>query len=355
MKRLVVTIALVGAAAAVAPLRAHKPVTSKYTLFRRRVPDRERALRRLPCRRRHRPDVVADVQRREAVGGIDPSGAHGRPHAAVVRRSGCRAAARRPQTVAARSRRRADLGHRRHPSRPADEDCAGDSAPLVAERPAGSRSADARSGDVGVEQERGHAGVRAPRRQRSRSNGRGRRSAAGQSIDRARRDHFLRRPGAAEPAAVFNVWLPGSAPAAPAAGFAFPWHAHDQLVVRIHYKKNWKLENKPASDRSAVGLYLTKSTAREIHGVDISGGDALGAPLQALAIRVAGGNSDAPVRVDAIRPDGTRLTIAGFVARAGWDQRYWLARPIDLPKGSRIDVRRAVAMNVRVWLDASTM
>jgi mono/diheme cytochrome c family protein len=166
---------------------------------------------------------------------------------------------------------------------------------------------------------------------------------------------FSRRPGAAEPAAVFNVWLPGSAPAAPAAGFAVPWHAHDQLVVRIHYKKNWKLENKPASDRSAVGLYLTKSTAREIHGVDISGGDALSAPLQALAIRVAGGNSDAPVRVDAIRPDGTRLTIAGFVARAGWDQRYWLARPIDLPKGSRIDVRRAVAMNVRVWLDASTM
>src|SRR5438128_1621424 len=31
MKRLAVTIAIVGTAAAVAPLRAHKPVTSKYT------------------------------------------------------------------------------------------------------------------------------------------------------------------------------------------------------------------------------------------------------------------------------------------------------------------------------------
>jgi hypothetical protein len=166
---------------------------------------------------------------------------------------------------------------------------------------------------------------------------------------------FSRQRGAAEPAAVFTVWLPGSAPAGPSPGFAFVWRAHEQLVARIHYKKNWRLENKPASDRSSVGLYLTTSTAREIRGVPVGGADELASRLQAVAVRVASGSADAPVRVDAIRPDGTHLTIAAFVARAGWDQRYWFARPVDLPKGTRIEVSRTGAMNVRVWLDASTM
>lgn len=166
---------------------------------------------------------------------------------------------------------------------------------------------------------------------------------------------FARQPGAAEPAAVFSVWVPGSLPAAPSPGWAFPWRAHEQLVLRVHYKKNWKLENKTASDRSAVGLYLTKSPAREIRGLALRGGDTLPDHVQAVAVRVAGGGSDAPMRVSAIRPDGTRLTIAGFVARAGWDRRYWLARPVDLPKGTRIDVERAATANVQIWLDASAM
>lgn len=70
---------------------------------------------------------------------------------------------------------------------------------------------------------------------------------------------FSRHAGDTEPATVFAVWLPGSVPVAPASGYAFRWHVHEQLVARIHYKKNWKSENKPASDRSTVGLYLTKA------------------------------------------------------------------------------------------------
>jgi len=165
---------------------------------------------------------------------------------------------------------------------------------------------------------------------------------------------FSRAQQSTDPASVFSSWLPGRTPA-PSPGFAFVWRAHEQLVVRIHYKKNWKLENKPASDRSAVGLYLTKSAAREMHGVAITSGDALSEHLQAVAVRVAGPGGDVPLTIEAIRPDGTRLTIAGFLARTGWDQRYWLARPLDLPKGTRIEMSRAAGMNVRVWLDASTM
>jgi len=156
---------------------------------------------------------------------------------------------------------------------------------------------------------------------------------------------------------VIAVWLPDGAAAGAPTGYGFVWRAHEQLVVRMHYKKNWKLENKSASDRSAVGLYLAKSpSARAIVGVPISSTDTSGVVdhMQAIAVRVTAAHGDAPIRIDAIRPDGTRLTLAGFIARAGWNERYWLARPVDLPKGTRVEMDRDVR-DVQIWLDASAM
>jgi hypothetical protein len=75
--------------------------------------------------------------------------------------------------------------------------------------------------------------------------------------------------------------------------------------------------------------------------------------LQAVAVRVTAARGETPIRLDAIRPDGTRLTLAGFVARGGWNERYWLARPVDLPKGTRIEIDRAVT-DVQIWLDVSS-
>jgi hypothetical protein len=168
---------------------------------------------------------------------------------------------------------------------------------------------------------------------------------------------FTRSPGSVLPASVVAAWLPGAAPVAAGTGLGFPWRAGEQLVVRLHYKKNWKLENKAASDRSAIGLYLTKSpAAREIRGIALAGNSAqaLDESLQVLAVRAAGAPSNMHIRLEAIRPDGSRVPVAGFATRAGWDQRYWLARPIDLPKGTRIEVTTA-GEPVRVpglWLDA---
>jgi mono/diheme cytochrome c family protein len=169
---------------------------------------------------------------------------------------------------------------------------------------------------------------------------------------------FTRRVDAAAPSAVLAAWLPGGAAVAPGAGLGFVWRAGEQLVVRIHYKKNWKLENKAASDRSSVGLYLAKSAAtRAIRGVALRPGQpvALEEPLEGLAVRTAGTSSDVRIVVDAIRPDGSRMRLAGFSARAGWDQRYWLARPVDLPKGTRIEVTTGTAplASMQIWLDAA--
>jgi len=161
------------------------------------------------------------------------------------------------------------------------------------------------------------------------------------------------------PATVIAAWLPGIAPVAAGTGIGFPWRAGEQLVVRIHYKKNWKLENKPASDRSSVGLYLVKTAApRAIRGVAIAPGQSVAVDehLQGLAVRTADAPSGVKVTLDAVRLDGSRVPIAGFVTRAGWDQRYWLARPIDLPKGTRLEVNAGPVRleSIRFWLDATT-
>jgi len=146
---------------------------------------------------------------------------------------------------------------------------------------------------------------------------------------------------------ILSTWLPGSTPVTAGAGIGFPWRPGEQLGVRIHYKKTWKYENKAASDRSTVGLYLTNGPAREVRRLDLSpSGGVVEEDAQALAIvalRNAAAPGDMNVRIEAVRPDGSRVPVAGFGARPGWDQRYWLARPLTLPKGTRLDVRTAGA------------
>ena len=170
---------------------------------------------------------------------------------------------------------------------------------------------------------------------------------------------FTRSSSAGNPSAVVSVWLPGAAPAAPGPGLGFLWKAGEQLVVRIHYKKNWKLENKPASDRSTVGLYLAKSasskTVREIL-LSAARPVTLDEQAQGLAVRSANTTSDVQVAVDAVLPGGRRLPLAGFMVRAGWDQRYWLARPVELPKGTRLEVKAGDSRfeSIQLWLAAAS-
>ena len=166
---------------------------------------------------------------------------------------------------------------------------------------------------------------------------------------------FTRRGSGEQASTVIATWLPGEAPVAAGAGVGFAWRAGEQLVVRIHYKKNWKLENKPATDRSTVGLYLSKTPARAIHGVALEPGRSFEVDehLQGLAVRAADSPADAQVRLDAVRPDGSRVPVAGFVARAGWDQRYWLAHPIDLPKGTRLELKTTGERPPQIWLDSA--
>ena len=156
---------------------------------------------------------------------------------------------------------------------------------------------------------------------------------------------------------VIAAWVPGLAPASPGASTGFLWRAGEQLAVRIHYKKTWKYENKPASDRATVGLYLLKGAGRDVRSLPLPlSGILVDQDLQALAVRSADGPSDVDVRIAAVRPDGSRLPIGGFSTRSGWDQRYWLARPATVPKGTRLDVTTTGAAPgaLRLWIDVVT-
>jgi len=168
---------------------------------------------------------------------------------------------------------------------------------------------------------------------------------------------FTRAAGAAEPSAVVAAWLPGLVPVAAGDGLGFLWKAGEQLVVRIHYKKNWKLESKPASDRSSVGLYLARTPGgRAIQSIAVEAGRGvtIDEHVQGLAVRSSATTSDVRVMVDAVRPDGSRVTVAAFASRPGWDQRYWLARPVDLPKGTRLEASADSGRSqaIRLWVDA---
>jgi mono/diheme cytochrome c family protein len=156
---------------------------------------------------------------------------------------------------------------------------------------------------------------------------------------------------------VIAAWVPGLAPVASGPGAGFLWRAGEQLAVRIHYKKTWKYENKPASDRTAVGVYLLKGAGRDVRSLPIpllgSPGAVVDGDIQALAVRSADAPSDVAVRIEAVRPDGSRLPIGGFATRSGWDQRYWLERPAVVPKGTRFDVITTGAPpgSLRLWIE----
>ncbi len=156
---------------------------------------------------------------------------------------------------------------------------------------------------------------------------------------------------------VIAEWVPGFVPVSTAPDAAFVWHAGERLAVRIHYKKTWKAENKAVSDRSTIGLYLLKGRGGEVQALELplsrAAAVAADADVRALAVRSADAPSDVRVRVDAVRPDGSRQPIGGFSTRAGWNQRYWLARPMPVPKGTRFDVSTSGAPpgSMRLWLD----
>lgn len=148
---------------------------------------------------------------------------------------------------------------------------------------------------------------------------------------------------------VLALWVPGETLGFAPAGTSFRWPARTELVVRIRYRKTWKYEGTPLTDRSAVGIYLLpRAPQRELRSVPLGG--LIEEDLQAVALRSEGGTPDKVIRIEAVRPDGSRVSLITLLARPDWDRRYWFARPIALPRGTRINITGNPS---RVWLDVA--
>jgi hypothetical protein len=56
---------------------------------------------------------------------------------------------------------------------------------------------------------------------------------------------------------VFGTWFPKQNPAPVVVNPPVRIAAGSELVARIHYKKTWKYEGQPLTDRSTIGVYFT--------------------------------------------------------------------------------------------------
>ena len=153
---------------------------------------------------------------------------------------------------------------------------------------------------------------------------------------------------------VLGAWAPGHEATPAPNGAAFRLAAGAALHVRMHYKKHWQDEQVEKSDLSIVGLYFTEAplTGRAIQTVVIEspGADARASqPLtfggslmtasRVLALRPRLDQAYASFTIEAVMPNGRRTSLLRLhAAQSQWHHRYWLADPVDLPAGTRVEV-----------------
>jgi hypothetical protein len=153
---------------------------------------------------------------------------------------------------------------------------------------------------------------------------------------------------------VLTAWMPaGEAIPAPS-GTAFRLPAGAKLHVLMHYKKNWQDEQNPKSDRSTIGFYTADAplSGRSLEGITLSdpngettpsaprsfAGD-LKTAARVVAFRPTFDQPYEAVKVEAVLPQGRRATLLQLKApQPQFQQRYWLAEPVELPAGTRIEV-----------------
>ena len=149
---------------------------------------------------------------------------------------------------------------------------------------------------------------------------------------------------------VLALWQPGDDGATAPGGTAFKMPAGAKLHLQIRYKKGWQDEQQAKSDRSTIGLYFTDEplSGKDIQAfvVDAPAGEptptfgsALTMPGRVLAIRPLVDQPYAAIEISAIAASGRRVPLLKLRGiRPEWPRRYWLADPVELPKGTRIEI-----------------
>jgi hypothetical protein len=152
---------------------------------------------------------------------------------------------------------------------------------------------------------------------------------------------------------VLVAWVPGYEAIPAPNGTAFKLPAGAKLLLQIRYKKHYLDEQNAVKDRTTVGLYFTDPpvSGREIQAVAVEGkpsedstatqtfSGSLKTGARVLAFRPLLDQTYSTVDVHAILPSGGRTVplLRLHAARPEWPRRYWLAEPIELPAGTKIE------------------
>jgi hypothetical protein len=89
------------------------------------------------------------------------------------------------------------------------------------------------------------------------------------------------------------------------------------------------------SDRSTLALYFAAPGAVPVatrEGAD----ETLAAGTRVLAVYPAAAAAGSTVTIDATAPDGVVRRVLEFKPQRGWERRYFLDEPMDLPKGTML-------------------
>jgi hypothetical protein len=152
---------------------------------------------------------------------------------------------------------------------------------------------------------------------------------------------------------VLAAWVPGHEATAAPSGAAFKVPAGAKIKLQVHYKKHWQDEQETRSDKSTVGLYLTDApvSGRELQALAIDGptsgeapekhtfSGALKTAARVVAIRPSFDQAYQSVDVHAVLQGGRKVALLQLrSAQPQWYRRYWLAEPIELPAGAKVEI-----------------
>ena len=144
------------------------------------------------------------------------------------------------------------------------------------------------------------------------------------------------------------TWIPGQGAATWPDGHGRQVPAGASLAVEILYVKGWEDEGKRITDRSELGVQFSSNAAavETVHVAKPS--HTFDRAVEIVAVYPdSREKAEAPVRVDAVAPDGTRtelLVIEAF--RPEWREKYILSSPIGLPAGTTLEISQTTA-----WVD----
>ena len=154
------------------------------------------------------------------------------------------------------------------------------------------------------------------------------------------------------PSGVLGAWVPGTVPEPLPAGIARPLPARSDLVMQLHFHPT----GRPETEQSQVGIYFAKQAPKRIvagilqgaFDINIAPGDThyvardsfvVPVSCEAISIQPHAHLLCRDMKVTATLPGGVKKPLIWIKDwDFNWQGAYQFARPVRLPKGTRLDM-----------------